>query len=431
MKSCFTKLIFMVFFLASTFTTSIAQRGFGQVWQKHPGNPVFNIVEGPGSNWNTMVIHLAMNEGHAMHDGNEYKFYMGGYDGDNFSIGLATSTNLESGWTWHPGNPVLTPGPGLWDDHDVGSPCVIKDGETYKMWYLGSPDANVNWKIGYATSSDGLTWAKHPDPVLEYVPGTWEVSISSMYVIKDGDSLKMWYADDGLGISGLGYASSIDGINWSKSEDNPVLTPEPGLWDDEFVTVPTVILENGKYRMWYLGVGDPQFGSPWQTGFAMSDDGIDWLKDPKNPVLQVGNTGEWDEDAAQSFDIFKINDSTYKMLYLGSDFEEYQFGLATLDIPVAIESNFSNFPTSFSLSQNYPNPFNPLTKIEFQIPNSKFTTLSVYNLLGEKVATLVSKKLNPGNHTYTFDGKNLASGVYYYQLVVGDYREVKKMILLK
>ena len=120
------------------------------------------------------------------------------------------------------------------------------------------------------------------------------------------------------------------------------------------------------------------------------------------------------------------------MLYLGSDFEEYQCGLATFsDIPDAIESNFSNFPTSFSLSQNYPNPFNPSTTIEFTLPKSEFVELKVYNILGKEVSTLVSNKLNRGTHTYTFDGKILASGIYYYQFVADDYREVKKMILLR
>jgi flagellar hook assembly protein FlgD len=59
------------------------------------------------------------------------------------------------------------------------------------------------------------------------------------------------------------------------------------------------------------------------------------------------------------------------------------------------------------------------------------TTLKVYNILGKEVSTIVSKRLNQGNHTYTFDGKNLASGIYYYQLVAGEYRGVKKMILIK
>jgi photosystem II stability/assembly factor-like uncharacterized protein len=95
------------------------------------------------------------------------------------------------------------------------------------------------------------------------------------------------------------------------------------------------------------------------------------------------------------------------------------------------ERNNKIYPSKFELSQNYPNPFNPSTNIEFTLPKSEFTTLKVFNTLGQKVATLVSKKLNQRNHTYTFDGRNLASGIYYYQLVAGDYMEVKKMILLK
>jgi hypothetical protein len=101
-------------------------------------------------------------------------------------------------------------------------------------------------------------------------------------------------------------------------------------------------------------------------------------------------------------------------------------------VTVGIEE-FDNsiIPEGYSLDQNYPNPFNPSTTIEFSLPKSEFVELKVYNILGKKAATLVANKLNQGNHTYTFDGKNLASGIYYYQLTAGDYREVKKMIILK
>jgi len=88
-------------------------------------------------------------------------------------------------------------------------------------------------------------------------------------------------------------------------------------------------------------------------------------------------------------------------------------------------------PSLYNLSQNYPNPFNPSTTIEFTLPKSEFVELKVYNILGKEVANIVSNKLNQGNHTYQFDGKNLASGVYYYQLMTGAYTEVKKMIFLK
>jgi hypothetical protein len=95
-----------------------------------------------------------------------------------------------------------------------------------------------------------------------------------------------------------------------------------------------------------------------------------------------------------------------------------------------IDGNISS-PLIAQLYQNYPNPFNPSTSIEFTLPKSEFVELIVFNILGKEVATLISNKLNQGNHTIQFDGKNLASGVYYYQLVAGDYREVKKMILLR
>ena len=88
-------------------------------------------------------------------------------------------------------------------------------------------------------------------------------------------------------------------------------------------------------------------------------------------------------------------------------------------------------PESFSLQQNYPNPFNPSTKITFSVPQSGFTTLSVYNLLGEKVATLLSQELSAGKYTIDFNASNLSTGVYFYNLDSGDFSAIKKMIILK
>ena len=101
------------------------------------------------------------------------------------------------------------------------------------------------------------------------------------------------------------------------------------------------------------------------------------------------------------------------------------------DPATTIDDNKIDYPNRFYLSQNYPNPFNPSTNIEFTLPKSEYVELKIYNILGKEVMTIVSNKLNQGNHTYQFDGKNLASGIYYYQLVAGDFREVKKMVLLR
>jgi polyhydroxybutyrate depolymerase len=99
--------------------------------------------------------------------------------------------------------------------------------------------------------------------------------------------------------------------------------------------------------------------------------------------------------------------------------------------PVSIIENVNKSLNTFYLFPNYPNPFNPSTTIEFTLPKSEYVELKVYNILGKEVTTLVSKKLNQGNHTNTFDGKNLASGVYYYRLEVGNFVQTRKMVYLK
>ncbi len=96
-----------------------------------------------------------------------------------------------------------------------------------------------------------------------------------------------------------------------------------------------------------------------------------------------------------------------------------------------VVSESGNAPKHYSLWQNYPNPFNPSTTIEFLIPKSEFVTLKIYNLLGQEVTTLISDRLNAGNYKYEFNTQNLSSGIYYYQLSAGEYKEVKKMILLQ
>jgi L-ascorbate metabolism protein UlaG (beta-lactamase superfamily) len=88
-------------------------------------------------------------------------------------------------------------------------------------------------------------------------------------------------------------------------------------------------------------------------------------------------------------------------------------------------------PKSFAIHQNYPNPFNPVTMINYQLPITSAVELSIYNLLGQKVATLVNERKRAGYHQVEWDASNIASGVYLYRLQAGDYFETKKMVLMR
>jgi len=98
---------------------------------------------------------------------------------------------------------------------------------------------------------------------------------------------------------------------------------------------------------------------------------------------------------------------------------------------VGIKPIGTEIPKEFRLYDNYPNPFNPTTKIRFDIPGQTLATLTVYDVLGREVATLVNDQLNPGIYELEFDGLNYPSGVYYYRLTADKYVETRKMILVK
>ena len=108
---------------------------------------------------------------------------------------------------------------------------------------------------------------------------------------------------------------------------------------------------------------------------------------------------------------------------------------------VGIKKISNDIPEHFSLAQNYPNPFNPTAKIKFDIPNINpplakggqggLTSLKIYNILGNEIATLVNEHLQPGSYQVEWDGIKFSSGVYFYKLVSDEYTETKKMILMK
>ncbi len=177
-----------------------------------------------------------------------------------------------------------------------------------------------------------------------------------------------------------------------------------------------------------------------------------------NPPIQVNNTFfagvEWDSTINDSFAI--ISDSTSEGENAKRAWERWSDGTfhdmssAWTDFDVdlwiaAVLSTSTNteeeavLPDKYLLSQNYPNPFNPNTKIKYELPNSGYVILKVYNILGNEIATLVKGERQAGVYNVNFNAKTLASGTYFYRLQIFDsnsflketYSETKKLLLLK
>jgi hypothetical protein len=103
----------------------------------------------------------------------------------------------------------------------------------------------------------------------------------------------------------------------------------------------------------------------------------------------------------------------------------------TVDVALPLQYLGHQRLDDYRLEANYPNPFNPSTTIEFNIPKTEFVALEVYNAIGQKVTTLVNKKLSSGTYKIEFDGSGLTSGTYFYRFSAGNFRAVKKMVLAK
>src|SRR5208283_5090389 len=91
----------------------------------------------------------------------------------------------------------------------------------------------------------------------------------------------------------------------------------------------------------------------------------------------------------------------------------------------------SGIPSEFALEQNYPNPFNPVTVIHYSLPKESHVTLTVYNVLGQVIATLLNETEQPGYKSVSFNGNDLPSGLYFYRLNAGTFSETKRMMLVK
>jgi hypothetical protein len=319
--------------------------GNGAVWIKHSENPIDLGVDYVGEAsviWDGVIFRM---------------WYQGATELDLTNrIYYATSSDGVN-WAFH--EVALDRGvPGSWDSHSVGCPVVLFDGIGYKMWYIGVGEApSVYGMVGYATSSDGITWIKYEaNPVL--VPGGnggWDdYNIGDLTVMYNGTHYRMWYGGQPGRDTPLktGAAISGDGVSWTKYPLNPVLVPGSSEWENRHVSPGPVIMNGSHYLMWYNGQGWSWPGN--RIGLAVSPDGFAWSKYEGNPVLDVGPSGSWDERTV-SGDCVVAKDSGLLMWYTGANFDPrghyWGIGLAiSYALRVLAEVDFD--PDTLNLKSN-------------------------------------------------------------------------------
>ncbi|NLH61176.1 MAG: T9SS type A sorting domain-containing protein [Ignavibacteriales bacterium] len=180
----------------------------------------------------------------------------------------------------------------------------------------------------------------------------------------------------------------------------------------------------------YKGSGDPTLATSWDVNVIWdiwTYSGFSPTATPTiSPRLFYGTPcGDMDGDGKKEY-IF-VNYGTDFPVWSG---DGYLWLLENQTLPSDVNEIALN-PNDFYLGQNFPNPFNPSTVIKYQIPESGYVTLKVFDLLGKEVATLVNGEQELGMHTVNFDAKDLTSGVYIYQLSSGSKTLNNKMLLVK
>ncbi|RJP71153.1 MAG: T9SS C-terminal target domain-containing protein [Ignavibacteriales bacterium] len=129
---------------------------------------------------------------------------------------------------------------------------------------------------------------------------------------------------------------------------------------------------------------------------------------------------------------YNVNSYSFTDHFVNADIYRPRFiYLTTNDTTTNVIEEKETVPGNYCLNQNYPNPFNPSTKISFSIPEESNVSIKLYNALGEMITEIINKNFKPGNHEIDFSDANLSSGIYFYKMEAGKFKQTKKMILIK
>ena len=336
----------------------------------------------------------------------------------NSTTGYICGTGGEVRKTLNGGN--------IWDSLSTEIPKTL---DLYKVDFI---DANTGWVFSNTENSGGNIWKTTNGGTIwlqqDFGPSGNNQRIYSADMV---DANTGWLVN----FAPTPYKTTNGGVNWSEQFLPGVLTGY--LYDFKMVDVNTGFTCGSSGKLFKTTNG----GSNWtelSTPVNISYYGVDF-KDVNNGLI----TGQYGfiartRDGGSSWEIQNSGGSTLNSVHMvttdtGFSTGDYSFVFKYLDTQIGIFVYNSEIPDKYELHQNYPNPFNPSTIIRFDLPKAAKVTLKIYDITGRLINTLFNNdELNAGVFKYNFSGVNLASGVYFYSLLVDDNLiDSKKMILLK
>ncbi len=335
----------------------------------------------------------------------------------------------------------------IWRTSDGGTTwnVVLTTGGT-AGFFNGISGVNTDRNFVY-TQSDAPTgssqfWAKSTNGGLNWITGTTTMGGTT------GSAGTVWCSGTqifGHGINGFSRVTFSTNGGTSFTQGNPSVT---GTAISGFT-----MNDNGQCMLAATITSLPNisrstdFGATWSTintGSGLSGRCVlKWVQGTtqafmfgtaaSNPIKRSVNNGlNW--TAMTTVSVTNLTDMSF--VYSGSATCGYAvstqgYVIKLFEVFDGVNLQNSIIPEYFALEQNFPNPFNPSTTIKFSVPKRGFVNLKVYNSLGESISELVNTDLAAGNYSVDFNSQNLSSGIYYYTISSGDFKETRKMVLVK
>lgn len=301
MKKIFSLVGILVFIFTSLSLLSNRVSAQELNWKKYPFNPI--ITPGVANSWDSE----GKSSPSVIFDENKFKMWFTGYDGHVDKIGYATSDDGIK-WQIYLDNPILSPQP---EELHYSDPSVIHDEEGYKIW-LTVQNSNGSYVIKTATSINGISWS-NPTPIITTKEWESTTNMNQPSVIKKDGQYLMWYSSVENDQWKIGFATSENGLSWSK-HPTPVINS---------ADAPNVIFLDNHFEAYY------HTGNPIVIEYATSFDGISWTKPENNPILYSDPLGFDSVYLAHPSVITAANSSLLYLWFTGYNGQVWSIGYAT------------------------------------------------------------------------------------------------------